>query len=118
MCDMAPSWELEVNRWLDWLFVAVRRPVQNAPEASSLAGRVWTLVEEQGAKRLVLELDEVDVLSAHLVGQLVVLRQRIASRGGVLRLSGLSPHNRKVLQVCGLEDDLPCYRTPKEAAQG
>ncbi len=59
--------------------------------------------------RLVLELDQVDVLGSHLIGQLVLLDKWMSEHGGVLRLCGLSPRNRRVLKRCHLDGRFPVY---------
>jgi len=101
MLQIAPGWQLELERGPDWLFVRIRRPDTEADDSPPLADRIWWLLEEHFTRRLVLELDELDVLCSYLIGQLVLLHKRIAVGGGMLRLCGLSENNRQVLRFCG-----------------
>ncbi len=109
MLALAPGWELAVERGPDWLFIKVANPDGDASDATELADCIWSLLQQHLTHRLVLELDQIDVLRSNLLGQLVKLQRRIAEQGGVIRLCGLSPHNRRVLKTCRLDDRLPVY---------
>src|SRR5262245_34919438 len=93
---LARGWDLEVERGPDWLFV---RPQcsGSAADAPPLADEVWALLEKSLTHRLVLELDDIDLLTSHLIGQLMWLRKRIHSHDGIMRLCGLSAYNAAVL---------------------
>jgi anti-anti-sigma factor len=120
MVQIAHGWELDVERGPDWLFV---RPhgLSDDPlevvEAGSpdLADEVWALIEKYFTRRVVLELDQVGELNSYLIGQLVRLHKRVSTQGGLMRLSGLSPANRSVLDECQLSSSLPCYDNRTEA---
>jgi len=115
MLDLAPGWELSVERGPDWLFVRVANPNGDAEEAPPLAERLSSLLQQHLTDRLVLELDRIDILRSYLIGQLVLLHQHLSQRGGVLRLAGLSPRNRKVLETCQLAGRFPDYRNRMDA---
>jgi anti-anti-sigma factor len=83
-----------------------------------LADQLWSVLDRHFTYRLVLELDRVQVLGSFLIGQLIQLHQRIEQHGGVLRVCGLSPHNRRVLRTCRLHNQFPPYRTREEAVMG
>jgi anti-anti-sigma factor len=112
------GWELDVDRGPGWLFVKIRCPKQDQWEPPALADRLWGLLQEHLVERLVLQLDEIEILSSRFIGQLILLYKRISSRGGVLRLSGLSPENREVLRLCRLDERFACYRSREEAVLG
>jgi anti-anti-sigma regulatory factor len=63
----------------------------------------------------VLELDQLGQLNSYLIGQLVRLHKRVSTQGGLMRLSGLSPANRNVLDQCRLSSGLACYDNRTEA---
>ena len=71
MLATVPGWELDVERGPDWLLVKVKGPANGAPSTPSLAECLWSLCERHFTYRLVLELDQVEVLTSHLIGQLV-----------------------------------------------
>jgi anti-anti-sigma factor len=84
-------------------------------EGVDLANRIWKALEQQFTYRLVLELDDLEILRSYLLGQLVVLHKRIHERGGMLRLSGLSENSLRALQACRLDHSFSRYRTRDEA---
>lgn len=110
--------DLDLSRGPGWLFVRVRHFDPDRPEVDALADRIWSLLDKHLVYRLVLELDEVELLRSILIGQLVSLQRRIVEHDGVIRLSGLSPHNREVLETCRLDDRLPAYEDRHEAVMG
>ena len=115
MLDVATGWELDVERGPDWLFVRIGNADDNGLETPPLAERLWALLQQHLTHRLVLEMDEIDVLRSHLIGQLVLLHQWITEHRGVLRLSGLSPRNRRVLERCHLDSRFPSYGSRMDA---
>jgi anti-anti-sigma regulatory factor len=115
MLDLAPARELTVERGPDWLFVKIGSGDADRLETPPLAERLWSLLQEHLVYRLVLELDLIDVLESHLIGQLVVLHNWISERGGVLRLCGLSKRNHRVLKRCHLDGHFPAYGNRMDA---
>jgi anti-anti-sigma regulatory factor len=115
---IAPGWELKVERGPGWLWVKVEHLDRRASASPPLAEQVWSLMERHFVSRLVLELDALDLLNSHLIGQLVVLDKRIGQRGGLMRLSGLSPFNQTVLRTHGLEGRFPVYGDLTDAVMG
>ncbi len=109
------SWELEVNRGPNWLFVKVCVPNNSRGEDPPLADLVWEQLQQHFVYRLALELDDVPLMHSFLLGQLIVLQRRIAERDGVMRVCGLSPMNQRVLETHGLGQQLPTYDDRNEA---
>jgi anti-anti-sigma factor len=114
---VAHGWELDVERGPDWLFV---RP-QGLPadgDQTALAEQVWSLLERNFSRRLVLELDRVDAIRSALIGQLVWLHKRIHAGGGTMRLTGLTASGYDTLRICRLDDRFPNYSNRAEAVLG
>lgn len=118
MLQTVPAWDLDVERGPDWLLVKIKTPENDLSAAPSLADQLWSLMERHFIYRLVLEMDDVEVLQTYLIGQLVMLHKRIRDHDGVIRLCGLSPYNRKVLRSCRLDDRLQTYGNRVEAVLG
>jgi len=118
MFAIAPGWELEVDRGPDWLLVRVKSTDGDAADAPPLAEAIWSLLRRHFTYRLVLELDEIDLLGSYLIGQLVQLYRSIREHDGVMRLCGLSPYNLQVLQTCRLDDRFLPYHDREEAVMG
>lgn len=110
--------ELDVQRGPDWLIIRVGRWEMGADDALPLSDQIWTMVENHLTYRVVLELDQIQVLNSRLIGQLIRLYQRIREHDGLLRICGLSPYNRRVLHQCALDDRFRDYETPQEAVLG
>jgi anti-anti-sigma factor len=110
--------QFEVDRGPDWLLVRVRKLEEDPVAASHFADRLWELLEQHFTYRLMLELDEVVLLSSSLIGQLIQLHRRIRAHEGILRLCGLSSHNRLVLRTCALDDRFRSYDSRVEAIMG
>ena len=110
--------ELEVERGPDSLLVRIKRLDAEFHEIPALAEQLWSLLERHFTYRLVLELDEVDVLRSYLIGQLLLLSQRVNEHDGMLRLCGLSSHNREVLHTACLDSRLPSYDSRVAAVMG
>jgi hypothetical protein len=118
MLAIAPGWELKVDRGPGWLWVKVERPEAYCVDTPPLAGEVWTQLERHFVYRLVLELDDVEILDSYLIGQLVLLDKRIREHGGLLRLTGVSSLNREVLRTHGLDGRFCIYGDLTEAMMG
>lgn len=116
--DLAPGWHVELERGPDWLFVRLKGEPPFDAEGMDLAERVWRMVEQEGAHRVLIELDDIDLLRSPLLGELVRLHKRVASRDGIFRVSGLSQQNYDVLRSSGLHHRLPCYRNRADAVMG
>ena len=113
-CD----WELDVERGPNWLLVKVAEPLGKPWEMSPLVDTLRSLLEEHFTYRLVLELDEIELLSSELIGELLSLDKWIRARQGAMRLCGLSPRNLEVLRRRWLDDFFPAYRDRLEAVLG
>ena len=114
----ANGWQMELDRGPDWLFVRLRGQEESKAEPQELAETVWSLLQQQFAHRLVVELDELAQLRTGMIGELVRLRKRIDSKGGMMRLSGVSDDNQKVLEINHLDNFFPQYRTRTDAVMG
>lgn len=116
--DFARGWRLDVDRGPDWLFVRVERPEASADSEPPLAECLWDLLRQHFVNRLVLELDELEVLPSYLIGQLVLFHKRLHTQGGILRLCGLSAANQRVLEITRLGSRFPVYATRTDAVMG
>jgi anti-anti-sigma factor len=118
MLELASEWTVEVQRGPDWLFVRLHGPDDGDAEGTDLANRLWSMLEQHFTYRVVIELDDVPVLRSYLLGQLVMLHKRIHSRGGMLRLSGLSEDHLAALRACRLDHTFSRYPTREDAIMG
>jgi len=116
--ELSTGWEIEVDRGPGWLFVHIDEPEGGMTAHGDLAEALWELLEQNFSRRLVVELDGLTILPSHLVGQLVMLHKRITTKGGIMRLCGLSAQCEQVLRLHRLADRLFPYRNREEAVLG
>jgi anti-sigma B factor antagonist len=114
----APSWTADVERGPNWLFLRVHAPEKSAASCEDLADVVWQTMEQHFANRVVLELDNLKMLNSRLIGQLVLLQKRICTKGGTLRVCGLSDASQAALHSTRLDSQFPCYRDRTDAVMG
>jgi anti-anti-sigma regulatory factor len=114
---MAPGWTVDVDRGPDWLFVRLGCDDPGAP-SGELGENLWELLRCHLAHRMVVELDEVPRLASELLGELVQLGKRIASGGGIMRLSGVSPAGKAAIEAARLDRLFPCYPNRTAAVMG
>ena len=113
MSELKENSGLEVvDRGPDWLFVRIHPDHQRLDD---VADRLWSLLDRHFIYRLVLEMDEVEILSSRLMGQLVMLQKRVLQHEGALRLCGLSRRCADALHFCRLDQALPSFEC-REAA--
>ena len=115
MADVCEDWGVEVKRGPDWLFMKLR-PGKDAPQG--MADKLWSLADRHFVYRLVLEMEDLDILPSHLMGQLIVLQKRVLQRDGALRLCGLSDECARALHFCRLDQALPNYDNREDAVLG
>jgi anti-anti-sigma factor len=118
MLATASGCELDVERGPGWLLVRIANLDQAEADAPQFAERVWRLLQQHFTYRLVLELDQVRLLTSRVISQLVQLHGRIKEQSGVMRVCGLSPQNREVLHTCRLDDRLTPYESRQAAVMG
>jgi len=107
--------EIEVDRGPDWLFVRLHPDQQRLDQ---VADRLWSVLNKHFIYRLVLEMDDVEMIPSQLMGQLVMLQKRVLQHGGALRLCGLSPQCEQALHFCRLDQALPHFANREDAVHG
>ena len=115
MSNLKEKAQLEVvDRGPDWLFVRLHPGEHH----ENLADQLWAMLTQHFIYRLVLEMDEVELLHSQLIGQLVMLQKRVLHHDGALRLCGLSPQCKAAIHLCRLDNALPNYENRTEAIYG
>lgn len=112
------GWQLDTQQVGEWL--CVRLGWQDEAEIDVLMSRLWTVLRERDAYRLVLDLDQVKMLSSQVIGHLIRLEQQIVLQGGLLRLSGLSPEQLDALELflSRLGRSFRCFPNREAALRG
>ena len=115
MADKCVDWDVDVDRGPDWLFMRLRPGKQ---EPDGVADKLWSLADRHFTYRLVLEMNDVDMIPSRLMGQLVMLQKRVLQRDGALRLVGLKGDCEQALHFCRLDQALPSYDCREDAVMG
>ena len=110
--------ELNVDRGPNWLFVKLRSRETPRAEVPQIADKLWSISSRHFIYRLVLELEDLEELPSGMMGQLVLLQERLAQCGGALRICGLSPECEETLHSCHLDSALPNHASREEAVMG
>ena len=97
----------------DVLIVECHGRIVAGNEVFTLHARVGDSLDKYGD--VVLQLDHVEFVDSSGLGALVRLMQAARSKGGDLKLSGLPPNIRKVLQMTSLLSQFETYETVEEA---
>ena len=69
-----------------------------------LGHEIFSLVDEVGCRKLVLDLSRVDRMASIVVGKTITLHRKLHRREGMLVLCGLSDTITRILATSGLLD--------------
>jgi anti-anti-sigma factor len=116
--EVAHEWTFDVERGPDWLFIRVGGPYNGDAEGLPLAEMIWDLMQQHFTHRVVLDLSRLRILRSYAIGQLVQLHKRVHTKGGLMRIAGLSVENYNVLIACRLHERFPPYATLEDAVMG
>ncbi len=97
----------------DVLIVQCHGRIVAGNEVFTLHSHVGDSIEKHGD--VVLQLDQVEFLDSSGLGALVRLMQAARSKGGDVKLSGVPPNIRKVLQLTNLLAQFETYDSVEEA---
>jgi len=78
--------ELNVDRGPNWLFVKLRTREAPKGEVPQFAEKLWSISSRHFIYRLVLELENLEEMPSGMMGQLVMLQERLSQCGGALRI--------------------------------
>ena len=110
--------ELNVDRGPNWLFVKLKAKEDAHHEVPRIADKLWSISSRHFIYRLVLELEDLDKMPSGMMGQLVMLQERLSQCGGALRICGLSPECEVELHNCQLDSALPNHASRAQAVMG
>lgn len=115
MNGVAGGMRLDVRRGPNWLFIRVQPDSAFDRCTKNLHDAIWDVIERHFVYRVVLELDTIETLPDDVIAQLVVLQERLAQRGGALRLCGLAPTAEESLHEYEVDKALPNHSSWERA---
>ena len=110
--------ELNVDRGPNWLFVKLRSREATPGQVSQFADKLWSISSRHFIYRLVVELENLEEMPSGMMGQLVMLQERLAQCGGALRICGLSPECEEKLNNCHIDSALQNHPSREAAVMG
>lgn len=108
---------IDVDRGGDVFCVRLRQLAYDEAELEELGAEIARLVDEEGCRRLVLNLgpDDPQFLFSVFLAKLVNLQKRLEADGGQLALAGLNPTTSSIFQASGLEPFFAFFKDAQEA---
>lgn len=76
---------------------------------------LYALVDIQGIKKLVLDFNDVKLLTSAPIGMLINLNKKAEAAGGRMALCHLRPDIREILSLCGVESLFAIYDSEDNA---
>jgi anti-anti-sigma factor len=101
----------------DATVVRLKLPRLQDDDAQVLFKQIYSLVDDMGRNKLVLNLGPVDYLPSMALGKLVMLNRKTQVARGQLALCQLSPGVAEILEVTHLNDIFLIYPTEQDALQ-
>lgn len=94
------------------------RRIIDAASIQELGEELFSLVEKEGAKALVLNFTNVDFLSSAALNKLIMLNTKLKPTGGKMRLCGLKPEIKEVFVITKLTKVFDIKDDENEALNG
>ena len=110
----ATTADLAVEPAGDARIVRVKTPKLTYPVLASFFDAVRALIED-GASRLVLDLEAVSYIDSETIGCLVEIHRLVTDRGGAVRLCGLQRRVNTMLSMTGVDRFLEVCAAEAEA---
>ena len=73
-----------------------------------LGHELFTLVDQKGCRKLVVDLQNVEYITSSVIGKLISLHRKLHRAGGMLVLCNLSPKLEDVFRTSRLIDYFQC----------
>jgi anti-anti-sigma factor len=112
------------QRWLDisqlggvTVVRVLRSELVQEPDVSTVGQRLLRVVEELGARRIVLNLAEVKQMDSSMVGKIIALYKAARAAGGRVALCAVRPLLREALETLHITRLLALFPTEQEAVQ-
>ena len=106
--------QLAVDRSGDVRILRVQETKLTYPHLAAFLAEVRRLVEE-GARKLVVDLQQVSYVDSASIGCLMDIRRLLAEQGGQIRLSGLQPRVETMISMTGVNKIIDIHREEAQA---
>ena len=106
--------QLAVDLSGDVRILRVKEAKLTYPNLSAFLAEVRRLVEA-GARKLVIDLQQVSYVDSASIGCLMDIRRLLQEEGGVLKLSGLQPRVETMISMTGVNRIIDVHREESAA---
>jgi anti-sigma B factor antagonist len=93
------------------------RKILDEQNIQTIAEQLFSLVDESGRNKLLLNFHNVEYLSSAVLGKLVSLNKKAVAAGGKLVLANIDPKIREVFEITKLDKLLVIRNDEQEALQ-
>jgi anti-anti-sigma factor len=110
--------QLEHDERGDVHIVRVKEQKLTYPILASFFAEIRQLVEERGARKLLVDLTVVSYIDSASIGCLMDVHRMLQEKAGSLRLSGLQPRVETMLSMTGVHKIIEIHRDEEAALLG
>jgi len=110
--------QLEHDERGDVYIVRVKEQKLTYPILASFFAEIRQLVEDRGARRLLVDLTAVSYIDSASIGCLMDVHRMLQEKSGSLRLSGLQPRVETMLSMTGVHKIIEIHRDEEAALVG
>jgi anti-sigma B factor antagonist len=89
--------------------------VLDAYHVGQISKELYALIEQQGLRKMVLDLSSIKMLSSQTLGVFLNMRQKLDQLGGKLVFSGIDPRLYRVFKITHLKDLFEFYEDNEAA---
>lgn len=84
-------------------------------EINACKEKIMTLIEKERPMLLVLDMEQVDFIDSSAIGFILARYNQLKKYGATMMISGITPSIRKILEISGVYQLMPCVNVrPKE----
>lgn len=94
------------------------RKIIDAANIQELGDELFSLVEKESQKNLILNFAQVEFLSSAALNKLIILDKKVKASGGKMRLCNLKPEIYEVFAITRLNQLFDIKNTEQEAMTG
>jgi anti-sigma B factor antagonist len=93
------------------------RKILDEQNIQIIGEQLYSLVDEAGRRKLLLNFGNVEYLSSAALGKLITLNKKVQTSGGRLALCAISPEIFEVFEITGLKRLFNIYEDEQEGLQ-
>lgn len=110
--------QLEIQEIGDVTVVAFTdRKILDEQNIQNIGEQLYSLVDDAGRRKLVLNFAKVEYLSSAALGKLITLNKKLQAVKGRLALCNIDPQIFEVFEITGLKKVFNIYKSEQDALQ-